>query len=312
MISFFTVPRGFQGPFETIQHNAIGSVLHLHPHCQLTLLGNDQGVKEVAGLHGCYYVSEVKCNAHGTPLLDNVFEQIQRTSSCDVLCYFNADIIFTESLEPIMEKITFKKFLLIGRRWNLDLNERINFADDNWKTGLLDCLKTGGKSYTSAGIDYFVFNKGLYREIPAFAIGRSLWDNWLIYKAFREGAQVIDITSVVTVVHQNHDYPSSLMDATKKGPWRGEEAKHNLELAGDLDYCFTIDDATWQLENDGLKEVKPTLRRLARRLTTSLVLHEEERQWSWLIKPILRLRLIVRRTVRFLREVVQGCVTRRK
>jgi len=72
-------------------------------------------------------------------------------------------------------------------------------------------------------------------------------DNWLIYEARRRLAAVVDITNVVTVVHQNHGH-GRFADAEVL--WSSEEAKRNRELAGNS--LFTFDDATHILFPDGL------------------------------------------------------------
>ena len=58
-------------------------------------------------------------------------------------------------------------------------------------------------------IDHFTFRRGLYTDIPDFAIGRSGYDNWLLWKAEDSGARLIDVTRHCTVVHQRHDYSHS-------------------------------------------------------------------------------------------------------
>jgi hypothetical protein len=66
--------------------------------------------------------------------------------------------------------------------------------------------RTQGKQLSGDWIDYFVFRKGLYKELPDLVIGRVFWDQWLVWKARASGAALLDATDAVTAIHQNHDY----------------------------------------------------------------------------------------------------------
>ena len=74
--------------------------------------------------------------------------------------------------------------------------------------GSLDwaALLRGSRKRGAHALDYFLFSPGIFAEIPAFAIGRTVWDNWLVWKARSEGAMVVDATSVVKAIHQYHAY----------------------------------------------------------------------------------------------------------
>ena len=58
--------------------------------------------------------------------------------------------------------------------------------------------------------------------------GRPGWDNWLLWFARSSGAAVVDASSVVCAVHQNHDY--GYHPDGEKGVWEGEEAQQNYQL----------------------------------------------------------------------------------
>ena len=81
--------------------------------------------------------------------------------------------------------------------------------------------------------------------MPPFALGRPRWDNWLLYRARARGAALVDATSRVTAVHQNHDYAHSPQGWA--GVWEGPEAARNEDLMGGHDHYFTIADATHEL-----------------------------------------------------------------
>jgi len=139
---------------------------------------------------------------------------------------------------------------MIGRRWDVDIQEPIDFSA-NWEERLESHVIRDGKLHAHTGIDFFIFSKRLFGEIPPFVLGRTMWDNWLVYRARSRKVSVVDLTEVVTVVHQNHDYSH---DMGKTVVWKGKEAKHNLALAGGYGYAFTIVNATHKLTREGLKK----------------------------------------------------------
>ena len=58
---------------------------------------------------------------------------------------------------------------MLGTRWDVKVNGELDFADEE----LPRRLHGIAKPYTPAGIDYFAFRRGLYDEIPDFALGRG-------------------------------------------------------------------------------------------------------------------------------------------
>ena len=136
-----------------------------------------------------------------------------------------------------------------GRRWDLDIKEPVDFSID-WEQKLREDIAKKGKLHGCSGIDYFVFPRNLPHNLPAFAVGRPGWDNWLIYHIRSLRIPVIDATKVISVVHQNHDY--SHHSEGEYGVWKGQEAQYNLSLAGGYHYLYTLKDATHKLTKKGL------------------------------------------------------------
>ncbi|MFC2070230.1 hypothetical protein ACFLTB_03535 [Chloroflexota bacterium] len=133
----------------------------------------------------------------------------------------------------------------------MEQNELVDFNDPEWESRLRQHLSSHGKLHPPTAIDYFIFNRGLYRGIPPFAIGRSAVDNWLIYQARFLKAPVINASRVVTAIHQNHDYSHHPQGTA--GVREGPEKKHNVELMGGIDRGFTIEHATHIMTAEGIK-----------------------------------------------------------
>lgn len=203
MLTIFSCPKLFTDPhINIIQRNAIKSWTLLKPRLEIILIGDEEGVAEVCKEFGLHHIPEVERNEFGTPQVSSILNKAQSIASNKIVCYVNTDIILMSDFLQAVQRVThcMSRFLLVGRRWDIDINQLLDFETD-WEIDLKDRLKQLGRLHSHTGIDYFVFPKGLYKDIPPFAIGRTVWDNWLIYWASSQRIPVIDATSVVTVVH---------------------------------------------------------------------------------------------------------------
>ena len=215
-------------------------------------MGDDAGAAEVAAELGVRHVPDVARNEIGTPLVNSLFQRAEQLAGRRYLCYVNADIILTDDFLLAVECVaaTFPQFLLVGRRWDLDICEPLDFSD-GWGRRLKVLVAERGRLHGHTGIDYFVFPRGLWEEIPPFAIGRGVWDNWLIYGARSRNIPVVDVTEAVTVVHQNHDY--SHFPGGEAALWNGVESQLNKKLAGGLSHLYNLADADYRFTRKGVR-----------------------------------------------------------
>jgi len=303
MITIFTCPKAFTGEFRRIQRNAIGSWKRVAGVGEIILFGDDQGVSDAAEELGVCCVPDILRNEYGTPLANDIFAKAQVLAKSDLLCYINADVLLASDLLP--QKNPFERFLMVGRRWDLDVDWEIDFEHSSWREELKEGAMLEGKLHSPDGIDYFLFSRGLYGEIPPFALGRTAWDNWLIYDARLRKIPVIDATGEITAVHQNHGYRRGFLNA--KGHWKGPEAGKNLSLGGGLEYCFSILDANWKMEKGRIRKSPLTPMRLFREVRAFPVLKKENSPVSWLAKFLLRIMIYSRRAgrpaVKFFTEI---------
>jgi hypothetical protein len=271
-ITFFAVPKPFRGHIDLIQRNAVESWLRAFPGCQVMLLADDEGTAEAAAQLGTAHVPDVARNEFGTPLLNYVFAIAQRCAEHDVLCYVNADIVLTSDLRDAVTSVLQRttKFLLMGSRIDIDIGGRIDFQSASWQNDLRSFARRSGKRRSAEWIDYFVFPRGLYRDVPPFAIGRTAFDNWLLWRAHSLGAVLVDASDVVVAVHQNHDYAHH--PDGERGLWGGVEAARNRALIGTSRRCFFISDATHRLTSKGLRRNvgRERFRRKAERVRSAL------------------------------------------
>jgi len=158
--------------------------------------------------------------------------------------------------------------LMSGRRWELNLHELWDFSTADWEKRLRSNALSAGwpRPPTWMGQDYFIFRRGLFGNIPPFAIGRTRYDNWLIWKARSLGVDVIDSSSQVMAIHQTHESPYR----NTQNP--SIEVKQNLELAGTDRYLFYLLDATHVLTPKGPRRARSMLH-IRRRIITFPTLH---------------------------------------
>lgn len=262
MLTIFSVPKPFEGHIGLIQRNAVASWRALDPSVEIILFGDEEGTEDLARELGVRHHPEIARNEYGTPLVDSLFEQAQRLASHPFLCYVNADIIFTSDLIPAFARVReLPLFLMIGRRTDLDIAEPLDLTVPTWEEELRERARREGRMRPVSWIDYFLFSRDLYRgSVPPFAVGRTAWDNWLVYHARRSGATVIDATGAVLAVHQNHGYENGVVSPGKNGKWEGSEVPRNRDMAGRYAVNYNIDDASLVLMGERLYRRRTGLR----------------------------------------------------
>lgn len=260
MLTLFTIPKSFSNEFDHIQRNALRSWKEIMPGSEILIFGDDEGVSEAAEEFGFRYIPEVERNTFGTPIISDIFAKAEGLARYDTLMYINADIILLSDPTEACKHISSSQFLVVGRRWDLDVGERLSFEDSKWKDILRERITKEGKIHGHSGIDYVMFSRGLFRDMPEFAVGRTLWDNWFLWKAHQQGVLLIDATEFVTIVHQNHGYSHHAKGS--KGVWKGPESAINRKLAGGYGHAFTIRDADFILFPGGLRRSPVTVYRI--------------------------------------------------
>ena len=251
-ITIFAIPKAFRGHFGVIQRNAITSWTLIRPKVDIILCGNDPGTAEIAAEFGLRHIADIASMPGGAPMLDDLFAKAEDAVADGLLCYVNADIMLPTDFSQVAQRVADRSPLfMIGRRWDTDITEPWDFAQPDWESRLQALARSTGTRMSGDYVDYFLFTKGLGRNILPFAIGRLHWDHWLVWHARKSGATVVDASDVVLAVHQNHDY--SHHPTGKTGIWEGDEAKRNRALVGDYGRWLTIVDADHRLTAIGIE-----------------------------------------------------------
>ena len=197
MLTLFTMPRLFRDHIAVIQRNAIRSWTLLRPRCEIILCGDDAGVASTAAELSVRHIPDIARNEYGTPLVSDAFAQAERAARHRILCYINADIIVMSDFLAAVSRIQKARFLMLGQRWDLDLQASWDFDQPHWEARLRAEAQARGSLHPYTGVDYYVFPKGIWGEIPPFAVGRTTYDNWLIWRARSLGLPVIVVSGAV-------------------------------------------------------------------------------------------------------------------
>jgi hypothetical protein len=252
MLTIFTTAKPFVGRAGMIQRNALKSWTLLGPGVEVILFGDEEGAAEACAELGVRQEACVERDEAGLKRIDYYFDRAEEIARGDVLCYVNCDIVLTNDFVQAVERVKRKhaEFLMVGRRWDTDVGEEIDFGKASWGEELWERALKANAQRDKKWIDYFAFSRGMfYKKIPAFVVGRTSWDNWLVWQAANSGAAVVDATEAVRAVHQNHDY--GYHPRGKEGVWNDERAQRNFALAGGWKRLWWIADAGWVLKADG-------------------------------------------------------------
>ena len=217
MITLFST---LKPEYDYRQHNAVKSWAVL-PRCNVLLIGHEgQAAAEEFSVNVCCGVER---SEQGVPQLDSLFGIAQAWSDDNLFLYVNADIILWDDIVKALEACAgqFEEFLMIGQRTDMGLPGPIDE-----KYNLRKRVAKRGSLMHPCGCDYFGFTRDLWEGIPPYAIGRTTFDNWLIWSVLEAKKPVIDITKAVTVVHQKH----VCHNLARLGP----DAKINRELVPEV------------------------------------------------------------------------------
>src|SRR6266566_3144550 len=244
LLTIFSAPKAFKGHVGIIQENAIRSWLSWSPKPKVILFCNEAGTAEALRGLDVELVSEIETNSFGTPLVSDMFKQADARATSDVLAFVSADIILThrtmEAARLAMEWS--KRFLLVAQRHDVDVRHLLEF-DDQWERRWATPAIARGKLHSPGAIDLFMFPRGQYEHMPPFAIGRTSYDNWILWNTVASDIPLIDATDFVTLIHQNHDY----VHAQKIDVWDGVEARENRKWVKHWTNYYSIAHATWTM-----------------------------------------------------------------
>ena len=176
-------------------------------------------------------------------------EAVERDTDANWLMYANADILFDkaqvwrlyDSWMGDLPSVLDGDFLLTGQR--------------------IDIQENGTRRlHRPSGMDYFVFRRGMFHDLPRTLMGRAYCDNALVSHCLGQNIPVIDASFALRVEHQFHDYGH--IAGGRKSVWCGEDALANKRNNSLREFGPNVLDATHTLLPDG--RIVPNIRRRPR------------------------------------------------
>lgn len=251
MITFFTTGKPFRGHDGIIQRNALKSWTLLHPDVEVILFGDEEGAAEVCAELGLRHEPEVERYQSKLPYVNSMFARAQQIARHEFLCYSNCDIVLFKDFVQAFERglAWKKKFLMVAQRWDVDVKELIDFAAEGWDRDLRQRTITTGLLQIPDFMDFFVFPRGLYDQVPPLIVGYAYWDHWIVWKALSMGSAVLDASPAVLPVHQNHSYTTT--PERSKGSRTDSLALRNFELSGNGKQFRSMRDSTHRMNPTG-------------------------------------------------------------
>ncbi len=263
--TIFTLPKPFTGDANQIQRNAVGSWTVLGPDVEVILIGDENGIADAANQLGVRHLPDIKRNALGTPLINGAFSSACDHANSDILIYCNADVILDRSLiDSVMavarDSSVGDSFLAIGRRTDVAVDHLIDWSQSEALPKLFAEFRQQGKAASIVCKEYFAFRRSDFQDVPAFAVGRGNWDNWMVASAKQRNIPVVNLSQTTSVFHQEHHYrhlPTTDTPKSNSSKDRlhcyvtGDEAQENQRLAGGKN-LISGSTSTWRLTYSGV------------------------------------------------------------
>jgi hypothetical protein len=207
---------------------------------QIILFGNDFGVKEFTLKNNIEYYPNIEYSDN-LPLLSSLFSKIDLTARNNTVIYTNSDIVLNGDLKKIIEVIKsnsgYRDFYCTGRRWIKDKKFEVKTNSANLLS--LAVNETRSNLDRPTAMDYFVFKKDFFRNIPEFRIARTCYDGWLLSEARRRKAICYDLSYSLKAFHQNHIYLDSVNG--KNEVYNGKIAIKNQKMLKGYQNFHTVD-----------------------------------------------------------------------
>ena len=229
MMTFLTSAKPFTGSGAVLQQKSFENWRRLDPENEIILFGPCEGAEKVCRELNIRQVEDVETTETGVPYFDSVARWANKKARYDVQVYANADIVLPPDFCKYVAKVPSGPFLMVGQR--VDLNKDAVFDPDDFYEQLKHVLRTRqAEVHRPSGMDFFVFRRGMWRDLKPLIVGRGGYDSALVAYCLRKGIPVIDASFAFPVVHQWHDY--SHVKEGKQRAHYGAEAQFNFQTHG--------------------------------------------------------------------------------
>ena len=242
MITILTTFKPFVGDDDTRQRNALFSWFALGDEVEVLVFGDPSVPEDIAERFNVVHFPN-NWRDTGMPTVEEAFCIGQRVAKNELLGFINGDIILCADFLKAIRCVNFKRYLAIGQRLDSDYFAKIDAASPSQILEFSLNAKKDGRLRGPGALDYFIFPRGTFTDIPALVPGGRFWDNYMVHFCRTRGIPVVDLTKDIQATHQNHDYKAAptgrrMMDD-------GPATLHNRSIVLSEDpYCCVITPGT--------------------------------------------------------------------
>lgn len=265
MYTIMTAFKPFEGEALIHQMNALRSWIAACDHPEILVFGDVPGLKPVAAALGLKVIDDFPRGDDGRARVDDIFVYAQRHGIFDRQVYVNGDIILMNDFAKAFRSVSFRHFLMIGQRTDVDVCENLDFQEESQIALLRRLLIERGNLHLPWGLDYFAYTRGSIPTLPQLYLGAAAWDNLMVYYCRRNGLPVIDASLDVRAFHQNHVY---------YGMRECSSAKSNMAQVPENAPVIGATHASHWIENGSVRNAAWSPERLANNLTILPILRD--------------------------------------
>ena len=256
-VCLVALPKPFIGEAADLQETALKSWQEIDG-LDILLVGNESDLATIPEGYDVKtrFISPVEDHRRDSvlPYFSQVLDTVPAESDYDTIVYLNADIVlprdFVDRLQlSEVHRECGRGFLITGRR--IEMQEGVSFARgsdfypflsenmNSWNVGRFDHM------------DYFVFKRGIFSELPPLIVGRGAYDNALVAYCLRGRVPVIDASEGLPVIHPFHGHGHQ--KGGKKEVYDGNDAMLNRKRHDIIHSPPTLFEAGLILGEKGLR-----------------------------------------------------------
>jgi len=273
-LRLFACPKGFDKKDNAAtQINAIRSWLTWLDGDQITLVGEDPGVKEITESYGLRW-AKVETNDLGTPFIESMFRAGEQSGNENYLCYINSDILMFPEICDILTTEILDHSLIVGTRWDLEKFELSSSNISNEPESTQSVLLSQSREHARTGIDYFIYPRGTRPAISRdLLLGRNYWDHHLIYLWNQAKLRTIDVSGKVRPIHVNHNYEhiANLEKRVHFSPEFETNKRITRKKLADLDFTTHFVDSNSRVRKNLRRKLQAYIRRSRKRVFDYIV-----------------------------------------
>jgi hypothetical protein len=192
---------------KTIQYNSINSWKWIDCEKEILIFNRDESIKNMCDELKVTNIDDYESSEFSDlPTWRTMRDKaVEIANDDDIIIWVNSDIVFDDTLYfTISElKLSLSEFILTGKRKNWPNYWRLN---DKEEISKIEFDKIGNEYE----VDYFIFNKKHFSDLPKFFIARMRFDNYLLKMAIDNVEYTLDSTFAINSYHHQHGYGENL------------------------------------------------------------------------------------------------------